>query len=503
VARDEVEKKSEKKSDELVAECDLLIKAGKISSVISLISRLNLAQVPRSSCQSLAKICRRVGMVSQGLRLLQPIIRHQKEQIKIATAGEICEYSVLLSRNGSIQEALNLLTGVNARETPEASLYLAYCHISNWDYSKAIGLLQGFLNSDADSYSKLIARVNLISAHLAVSQLDEAFDLLAETIPMAEQSDASRLVGNCLELRGRVHLHRGDFSNSRMDLNQALEIFGTSQSYDRLFIHKWQAVISAFEESSVEPLIRFRQEALLGKQWESVREADLFTIKIQFDQKLLDHLTYGTPMASYRQRIHTEVGGNPSEAYLFGNAGPCLDLTTGKINGIQDFNPGKKIHQVIAALIKDFYVPRNMGTLFSELYPNEYFDINSSPLRVRQLLRRTRQWLSENGLPASIEQKKGSYKFLIHGSFGIRIQLESPAILSSSVHWQQLKAVFSMGSPFTAKQACEKLNWPRSSFLLLAEWALATGELLKSGTGRSTVYHIANLSPSKTVKSVA
>lgn len=477
--------------DELISECDQLIKAGKISNVTNHILRLNLSQVPRSSRQGLAKICRRINLIGPGLRLLQSVINHEKQSTEPPTDGELCEYAVLLSRNGSIREAQELLEDVDSLNAPEASLYLAYCHISNWDYAKAIPLIERFLKSPSDDYTKLVARVNLVPAYLATSQLDFSEKLLNETIAIAKAMGAHRLLGNCYELEGRHHLYRGDFTKSRAALNQALEIFGSLQIYDRLFINKWQAVMTALETGKTEALAEFRKEAVLHKDWESLREADLFTLKVKKDQKLLDHLIFGTPMHAYRERILSEAGGKPNQTYLMGDASATwLDLKMGRIRGVDDFNPGKKIHQVIAALVKDFYVPRNIGTLFSDLYPDDYFDINSSPRRVRQLIARTRKWLKANNLLAEITQQSGQFRFDIHGSFGVLLTLETTAIDSPSTYFEELKAKFPPGSLFTAQSACAALNWPRSSFLRIIEQAAKKGLVVKSGQGRATRYEI-------------
>jgi tetratricopeptide (TPR) repeat protein len=477
--------------EELAAECDRLLKDGKISAVSGLVSQLNLTQVPRSQRQVLGKICRRAGLVSHGLRLLQPVIRNDKSAVEDANAGEISEYAVLLSRNGSIQESLQLLGEVDGTQSPEALLYTAYCHIMNWDYAVSLDYLQKFLASNSDSYSKLVARVNLVSAHLAVFQFDEAGELLRETMPLLEAAGSSRLLGNCLEQRARLYIHNNDFSCARADLDRALDIFGDSQIYDRLFIIKWQAVLAALEGHTVDPLLRFRSEAVAHKQWESVREADLFIIKVCFDQKLLDHLIYGTPMNSYRERIRREINSPASGSFVLGHDGArVLDLNSGRGRGGFDLNPGKKIHQTIASLVKDLYLPRNVGTLFSDLYPREFFDIDSSPVRVSQVIKRTRQWLKDNKIPATILQAEGTYRFSIHGQFGVTLSLDKPLLDSNDVQWRNLKNAFQTGVSFSAYEACDKLKWPRSNFLTVAEYALKAGLLNKRGTGKTTYYFI-------------
>lgn len=489
---------SSQKYQDLVNECDRLIKAGLIGQVAVLIKELNSSNIPRPFRQQLAKICRRAGLIHGGLRILHPIIRAQKKSEDPATAAEICEYAVLLSRNGSIQEALTLLQDVSAPDNPEAMLYTGYCHISNWDYAKSVDYIERFLNSSADDYSKLIARVNLISSYVVISELDKAAELLQVAIPVAEQAGATRLVGNCFELWGQVHFWRGDFTAARQSLKKAEQIFGNTQTYDQLLMNKTEAIMLALETNSADPLLKFRKDAVLRKHRESVREADLFLLKVNFEQRDMDHLIFGTPMLPYRARIQQVLQASPSETYLLGNAGArTLDLNTGKLSGQKirrsrspsaELNPGKKIHQVLSCLVKDFYVPRNIGTLFSDLYPDEFFDINSSPFRVRQLMMRTRQWMKEHSIPASIVQSESTYSLLINEDFGIKLSLQGEVLDSLGLRWQELQRTFSLDGAFTAEQACERLRWSRTSFRRIVDWAMQKNYVQKSGHGKSIHY---------------
>ena len=466
------------------------------------ISLLNFAHVPRRTRQALAKICRRTGLVSQGLHLLQPLIRNEKEMTESASSSEISEYAVLLSRNGSIQEALTLLKGVDPDDAPEALLYQGFCHISNWDYSIAIDLLKKYLASSVDDYAKLIAEVNLASSYLAIGNIDAAESLLQELMESTQRGKASRLVGNGLEMLSQVHLQRNEFSKARQVLDRSATNFQQNDSYDQLLYHKWMAIVSAIENRSPEPLAHFRNLAVSREHWESVREADLFALKIQFHQKQFDSLYYGTPKSGNRRRILQQVEGQPNDIFVRGEAGSFwLDLTTGVLHGKGELKPGKKVHQVLAALNRDFYVPSNIGTLFAELYPDDYFDINSSPLRIRQLLTRTRQWLEEMHIPASIQHIQGNYRFAIDGAFGIQIPKECEVIETPILEWQLLKQLFSSARFFTAEQACEILKISRSSFHRLARWADKRGELTSQGRGKSLRYSFAITSPRTAIRS--
>lgn len=475
----------------LVAECDVLIKAGRINQVSKLISDLVIAQVPRIARQGLAKCCRRIGLIGIGLRLLHPVIRSQKILDEPVSAQEICEYSALLARNGSVFEALELLKSVDTTLAPEAFLYLGQCHILNWEYAEAVHYFEKFLSSNGDEYSKLVARVNLISGLIVLFKFDEAAVILSETIALAEKSGAARLKANCLELWGQVHFWRKDFPEARKMLSAAAAIFSNVQSTDQFLILKTEAIMNALETKSAEPLARFRNLAVERRNWEGIREADLFLQQISPSQNSLDHLIFGTPKTAYRRRIEMLVGSHPSEKYVLGQTtGPQLQLRTGKVIGGSSPPLGKKIHQVISTLNKDFYAPVNVGTLFYELYPDEYFNVDSSPFRIRQAILRTRQWLEQNDIPASIEQSQGSYRFSIHGNFGVTLELDSQAVNPTMVRWQLLKDRLAPGKSFTSEEICQEMNWSRTTFRRLADWACENALLVRSGVGKATTYQL-------------
>lgn len=479
------------KYQELIAACDLMIKSGKMDQAIATISDLVVSQVPRSARQGLAKCCRRSGLIGVGLRLLHPVIRGEKIFDEPAYPTEICEYAALLARNGSIQEALQLLKDVDVRAAPEALLYQGQCHILSWEYAEAVEFFERFLASSGDEYSKLVARVNLISGYIVLFRLDEATAVLEETVAFAEKTGATRLLANCYELWGQVYFWQKDFSAARRMLHQATEIFSHAQSFDLLLIRKTEAIMAAIEENSIVPLKQFRKLAIERKNWESVREADLFILKVAPNQRQLDHLIFGTARIPYRRRIEALVEASPSRSYVLGSDdGPQLNLQTGLLQGGTTLPIGKKIHQVISTLNQDFYSPINIGTLFYELYPDEYFNIDSSPFRVRQAILRTRQWLADAGLPASVQQSHGAYRFQITGEFGIRIELDQSTINPTEVRWRQLKESFAPNVAYTSEQICLHLNWSRSTFRRLADWACANGHLQRFGTGKATTYQI-------------
>ena len=480
---------------DLVADCDALLKQGRVGDVAKLIGKTSLAKIPRQMIQPLAKICRRAGLIDQGIRLLHPLVRGANSLAEPASVAETSEYAVLLSRNGSVVEALELLSKVDPASYPEAALYRAFCHISSWEYAEAAQWLERFLVSEADEYSKIVARVNLGAAYLATDRLTEAGALLDETIRIGEASKAPRLVANSLEQKAHYWFRQGEYAKARADLARSETILGEG-GYDRILVEKWKAIMAAIETKSLAPLEEFRRLAVEAKHFESVREADLFSLLVARNQSVFDYLYFGTPFAGYRQWIRRHVDLEPSDAFVLGAAAPAvvMDLETGEVaGGKAGINSGKKVHQVFAALARDFYVPRNMGSLFHELYPNEHYDIDSSPGRVRQAIHRARKWLEASGSPANIEFVNGSYAFAIVGSFGLKVPLERGSLEANEARW---KLVLSQvkSTEFSAADVEKALSLGRTSVLQLMQWAIEGGRVERVGSEKQTRYRLTGVS---------
>jgi tetratricopeptide (TPR) repeat protein len=481
---------SDAKYLQLVSKCDELIRAGRSNEVAPLISDLNLKRVPRPVCQRLAQVCRRAGLVRAGLRLLKAIVLDEKSSG--ATAGEVCEYAALLFKNGSLKEALARLQKIDETKAPEALLFRSFCSTSAWDYKNAIADLERFLILAEDPYQRLVAKVNLVSAYIVLREFKKAEELVGTILQVARDRGHARLVGNCLEQRGSIYLLQSEFDRAHRDLQDAQRIFGEGSNHDQLLVSKWLSLLSSLKSNSVEPLLDFRTTAVKYKQCESVRQCDLFRLKISFDQPTFDYLYAGSPMVNFRTLMLQDLPHAPGEyCFLGGNNRVHLDLKSGEVRGrspaIRVDGKGLKL---LNCLLDDFYVARNVGSLFSELYPEEYFDINSSPHRVQQVILRTRQWLENQNLPIRVSHDNGTYSLSITGALTIAVPSERTAVDRRYLQLQNLQSGIGFGRRFTVTDACRKLGISPSTFSRFSTWALASGKLMKFGQGKSTKYEL-------------
>ncbi|MGE3683415.1 MAG: tetratricopeptide repeat protein [Bdellovibrionales bacterium] len=476
---------------ELIQDCESMLRLGNGGAVSQKLRGISVHRIPRGTRLRLANIARRAGDWPQGLRLLRPVV-YPKHRMEPASPGERAEYAALLLRAGSLAEAITSLKTIDPRQVPDASLFLAYAHIGKWEYAEAVSKLTEYLGLHPQPYSAFVAKVNLSSALISIERFDEAKDLLDKSIIDANQLGFTRLLGNCYELRSQVHFHQGRLSSCRDDLENATKTFGGQGTLDRLFIDKWKAVLAATSTGSIEQLLAFRQHSINNNYWEGVREADFHLLKTSFDLERCSHLFFGTPYGFYRQRLRTAFPFfQPSDCfYLNGGCENYFDLETAEFSSGEKLSSGKGVHKLIVNLARDLYRPLRVGELFSELFPNEHFDIDSSPNRIRQLVWRTRAELNRHRSGIQIVRTSGLYALRLSGPAGIRIPLHISKTDGSYRQLRILSRTFE-GRHFSARQASESLDISLATAQRLLLNAIDRGEIIKIGQGNKVHYEFA------------
>jgi hypothetical protein len=293
-------------------------------------------------------------------------------------------------------------------------------------------------------------------------------------------------------MRAQLELRSANYENASRDLARANALLGGDQTRDLLFVRKWSAVVTALSKNDCIPLLRFRDEAQLAGDWESVREADLYLLKVKFDEQRFNHLYFGTPYRGYRERIARETGRTPSsQHYIHGPiSAPRLDVTSGEFNSGLTLNAAKRNHQLFAVLLRDLYRPQSLGGLFSELFHGEHFNIFSSPGRIHQTMRRARRWIEEHRLPLSIDEHDSRYKLSVTAPFAFVLPLENTNVDWFEIQFRRMEKAYRERAEIIPREACEDLGLSASSMRRLASWATDQGKLLRVGLGPATRYLI-------------
>lgn len=482
----------------LHAECETLLMNGQPNLVSKRIAALNTANVPREWRLPIAKVCRRAGLVAAAMKLLVPIVHSENHGGgETATNAELCEYAASLLRIGAFDEALDTLAGIDVADCPEAHLYLAHVFIAKWDHSNALACLESHLESPLDDEARMTSRLRVVECVIALSRFDEGLQLCSQIIDdvgrATHPSSWSRHRAIALELRAQAHLARNHFSQARADLVEAANELAVGGDLESFSIKKWLAVLEARQSGSTDALKAIRVEACERKAWESVREIDLQSLKIKFNQSDFEYLMFGTPIPSRRNKIAAELSVPMlADSFVLGNEnGPCIDLLTCEITRSTLQRPTSQIHQVIEILLRDFYRPCRVGQLFSELFPEKTFDVFTSHHRVHQAILRTRRWLKESGLGAEIVSDSGGYSLRISGHLAFKVSLERRSVDRFSLFIEKLRdAKQDHGFGFSAREARESLGLSTSAFKRFAKWAVENGKLERYGASSATIYKV-------------
>lgn len=477
---------------ELLCErCEEFIRHGNLQVTRDLLSNLNHHHVPRRFKAYIARTYRRIGYISEGLRVLKKIIFNQIPGESKATPIEQCEYAVLLSRIGSIDEAMSILKKINPQKNSDVYLYYGFCLVSKWNYTEANHEFQKSIQFTEDPYLRSVAQVNLAASLILAKQYTEAIELLSVLIEKEARLDNRRLLGNCFELRAQAYFHLQLISNAESDLTAAFQILQHTNAYDEVLVRKWHAIIESYKQNSINPLFDFKAYAINKAHWESVRDIDFYMLKMNFNQDKFDYIYFGTPYDSFRSRMINEIQAQPSSRFFLGDPqGVEISLVTGKYGSQDTHQMSQKLQSLILALVGDFYLPISIGNLFSKIYPKEHFDIESSPIKVRQIISRLRKWFLENNANAKIHQINGGYKLEFQRGLGVVLLQEQWEVDGLSRNFARLLQIFSAGSFFTIQDVELKLGLSRSDFHRTARWALENHKLIKIGKGKSTRYQI-------------
>jgi hypothetical protein len=371
-----------------------------------------------------ARLCRRAGLPMLSLRALKPIVRpgaRRRAAALSAPPSVVTEYAASLLRLGATTEASAWLSGVRAEDAPEKLLFEAFARFNQWDYERSIAPLEAYC-SDARvaPYARLVGQINLAAALTVVRKDERTERLLLELIEATRAGGYDLLYGNAVETLVQLRIHQSRQSEA-IELVREFEARGLLKpGAESILFAKWEAIARRSADPSDpgarERLLEVAAQARGFGNWEVVRDCDYHEARIASDEARMARLYFGTPFAAYRERIVALGFDSARAAYDWplrtGRKPFVLDARTGEINGkaCPELKPGSLGLKLVQGLASDFYRPWRVAEIHSMLYPGQHFDGESSPLRVHQLLHRTRAALQGAGCPIRLEEARESYR---------------------------------------------------------------------------------------------
>lgn len=495
-----------KELDSIFSQFETLVREGRGGEVRQSLLAIIPKKIPRTHLLHYCNLARRTGLSPLSLRALHPIVRPTTPTVK-ATSGELIEYAAALSEVGAVSEARKILLEPSIQaQDPRSLLFLSITFFRDWQYEDAIPFLNQYLGMISDPYAKLVGTVNLSAAYCTTGKSDAARDLIHPLLEQTKRQNLMLLFGNLLELAGQVEFQKNNFTKALVYFEESEKTLEKTGSQSLIYPRKWSFLIRARQERSLheaflvmKPLMK---EAYRQREWETLRDIDR-QLAIQFqDNYLAQKVYFGSPFAGYRNRIAELFPKfSPPENFFLCNRwqntpmGSVLEAYSGTLDHFDiGIKPGALLHRLLGTLLSDFYRPFSIGTLCSELFPDEFYNPFTAHDRVYQAVKRLRQVFEKNNLPIKIFQAKYEYFIKVTGRVSIRLRKQDLSAkakhFKESLLDEKLISLSEVGL-FSVKELQEHLNTSLRTTNRILNEQVRTGKLIKLGKGKNTRYKLA------------
>lgn len=481
-----------------------MIRAGRGGEITRELVKIPRVKIPLDQLAKIANVCWRVGQPGIGLRLLFPELRRQAHRRLDVPPEALAEYASCLQAIGATGEAKMLLNATQSN-VPRAKFYLALLLLKEWDYAGALSLLENYLAQIPSDYHATVVRVNLAATYVMNRQFDKADETLAALRPELEKSGHKLLLGNCYEIESQIHYESGRHAQALRCLEKSEAHLGQSNNVSWIFCKKWQFLNRILVASRppddpelVCELAELRTRAAKMASWETIRDLDLHWALFARDQNLLNRVFFGTPITRYRERLEkraADAGLTLPETANF-TSGAVSPLATYDLRA-EEFMRGEDstflLKKLLLILASDFYAPFRTGQVYSQLFENEYYNIETSQVRISQLVHRLRRWLGKENWRAQVGHEEQGYRLVFQPGSRVIMDRHLPGDTlhdKTSVNLALVKREFGT-KEFSAARLSKHLRCSkRSANRILHE--LHAGALIERlGSGPATRFKIA------------
>ncbi len=462
---------------EIFNDIEDLIVRGQIRQAGLLLDAKKPSASTRLETLKLANLHRRVGHADQALRLLAPTVRTELASVE-ATDQEKAEYAISLMRVGSVMEATHLLATINVENSPEALMYKAITHFSEWNYRDGIAHLEKMLRvSNIPQFTRHLGQLNLAAALVHLDRI-ECEDVLEELRSQTLDAGELLLHANALEISAQRAIKKGDFAAAEKFLQSGLRLIEGVKILDFLWVIKWKGILEALKKNSVEPLNAVREEAILKGHWETLREVDFHKLQIHFSASDFYRLYFGTRSVHYRERLETAFPTvEIPEFYYLEKDRRVSFAPSSSVDIFNDFSgslsAGTVQNALLVHFISDAYRSFRTGELFSIVFPEEWYNPDTSPNKVHQTLSRFRKIIQEQLPGVEIEAVDSAYRLNVSSAtLALRLPRQLPKADGLQIRFWQFENLHKQ-KEFTNRDVQDKLNMSKANAnRLLAQWVM-------------------------------
>lgn len=379
----------------------------------------------------IGNILGRAGDNAGALKLLHPFVRDQTLNVAIKSPAQV-EYAAALIQLGLVAEGNEMLSHLNEDLYPEAQMHRVLGLFQEWNYLDAIPLLERWIKHPRiNDYQRLVGQINLFIAY-AFARPDKLsatdIDVLGATI---HEQNYSLLMGAWSQIKGRFFLEHGDYNGATTAFTEGLNRVMDVNTWDRLYLSKWNLVCQVKKDGPLEKWKEafnvLRLHAHQKGDFETVRDCDYHLATHFGNREIGNYCYHGTPFKSFRDRFDTRLFSSSLNFYITpGGFQRRLNfesrlrrqtpVSLNELSSVFNVENDKKLtfngvlEKTLMALMSDFYRPMTLQRLFGEIYKGQYWNQNTSPTQIRQVLFRFRKWLKKNNWDLKVEEKKGTYR---------------------------------------------------------------------------------------------
>jgi hypothetical protein len=500
-----------------------LIKRGEGNQVGRELRRIPRDEIPIEQLAKIANISWRINQSSIGLRLLFPRLRTQGNLKIVNALDAFTEYAGCLLEVGALSEARQVLRDLRGR-TPRSKFYSALLMFKEWDYLSAVPLLEDYLREIPADYHQLVVRVNLASTYVNIHDRSRAIPFLRALQTELEAKGHWLLLGNSYEIESQIYFERREHHQALECLTKSEKYLGQARNMGWIYCKKWQfinrlyqtrtAALEVARTTSVggaphalySEWATLRTDALSMGSWETLRELDLHWAICTENQELLNHVYYGSPIKSYREKIHALIKREAPNLEILASfdwlrvrqtgvksrLANFRDLIMDFKSSVQGNNQSILLKRLLYILCSDFYAPFRIGQLFSILFEGEFYDLETSPDRVFQLIKRLRAWISEREIGCEIIWGRRGYAIQFSKNHGIVLErdiAEQGLPNKTNIHYLFLHDRFG-GDPFSSSAVGDQMNCSTRTANRVLNELISEGRVVSMGRGRFTRFKI-------------
>ncbi len=476
-----------------LAEINQLIRSGKTVAAREFLQDANLKKVPSPLVEEFAQLLIRAGLPKRALLFLYKKVYPEAGIRDQASDLQKGIYALSLSQVGAADEAIKLIGELKTSKVPQLSFYKAIVHMTQWDYKSSIPLLKKYLESELSPYEKLVAQVNLAAALVAEDEVSEGKNLLQVLIEETKVQKHLLLYSNSLGLYSQVLIKEKKYTEAQSFLNRAQKHFGDKSSKYLLFTEKWKLFAALAKDSKDKKVLlalkELRKASIDQEHWQTARECDFFQALFTRDDALFFKVYFGTPFPAYRERLLKSYGQETSlPDYYIWNP---MQTPLAEENYFDELRlkSGQIYTRLFYTLKSDFYTAFRTETLFSKIFPDEYYNPVSSDQKIYTAINRFSQWLEKNDIPLIVRHYNSGYRLFVTSPLGIRVQLRAAAKLEPH-EILLLREHFKKGIGFAISDAIRVLSLPRSTAKRKLSDLVNEGLISIKGQGRSQKYFL-------------